>query len=205
MSEFFESLLGKSAMDKLQEIDRRGSRFTQFLRDNRGDDAISELLGIFQYQPDWTQLHFEIVDYAVKRERLAKPLYEPLYQMIQKKPKDAQLRYMMGLLMQALGDQRAAIAEYEEATRLDPSHAVAWHNLAVAHSSTDPAKSIELWQTATRLNPRLAEAHFALGAILMRVGKRREAVESFRKFVPLAYPHLEAFRQQALLEIKRFG
>lgn len=201
MSGLLQSLLGRSAWRRLQEIDRRGSRFTELLRTHRGDEAVTELLGILDYAPDWTQIHFEIVDYAVKHERLADRLYGPLQEAIARRPGDARLRYAMGLLMQAIGDQDSAKSEYREAIRLREDFAVAYHNLAVAHNLDDPEAAIELFSTAIRLNPRLAEAHFALAAVLMRLGRREQAIDHFRAFVPLAYPHLEAFKRQALVEV----
>jgi tetratricopeptide (TPR) repeat protein len=204
MANFLKSFLGPSAMDRLREIDDRGSRFTQLLRDHRGEEAVGEFLGIVEYAGDWPQLHFEIIDYAVKREFMGDRIYPPLYKMLEKKPNDAKLLYVMGLVLQAINDQRAAAAAFEKAIEIRSDFAAAHHNLGIALSGSDLDRAIESLRTATRLDPRMPEAHFALGSLLLRAGRRKEGIDAFRRFAPLAYPHLEAFKNQALLEIAAY-
>jgi len=204
MGNFLKSLLGPSAMDRLREMDARGSRFTQLLRDRCGEDAIAEFLGIVDYVGDWPQMHFEIIDYAVKRESMAGRIHEPLHRMLEKKPNDAKLHYVMGLVLQAINDQRAAAAAFQRAVDVRSDFAAAYHNLGIALSGSDLERAMESLRTAMRLNPRMPEPHFALGSLLLRAGRRKEGIDSFRRFVPLAYPHLTAFKNQALLEIAAY-
>ncbi|HVN80039.1 MAG TPA: tetratricopeptide repeat protein [Terriglobia bacterium] len=89
----------------------------------------------------------------------------------------------LGLALEALGEEAAAIESYRKAIDLNEQQRQGnewpYINLAeflIKKNRFDDA--LELAQKATILNPRSAEAYFALGEALNKKGKEQEAVKA---------------------------
>src|SRR5262249_44048581 len=78
-------------------------------------------------------------------------------------------------------------AAYKQAVQGTPKSAEAHNNLGrfLLRSKRDTKAAIPPLQEATRLDPKLIEAHFNLGCALQGKGTWREAAESFQKVVQL--------------------
>ncbi|HUP25724.1 MAG TPA: tetratricopeptide repeat protein [Thermoanaerobaculia bacterium] len=95
-----------------------------------------------------------------------------------------------------------AIGMYEEATRLDPAFAQAWSRLAHAHawryqwyfdrSESRLRQAREAVTRALALDPHLADAHYALGRILVDENEPERAMEEFRDVLRHEPNHAEA-------------
>jgi len=89
-----------------------------------------------------------------------------------------EVRLTHAALLEANGDQTAALADYEEATALRPDDFVLWLALARANEiSGDSERAIAAAREAVNLAPYYAEPHWQLGNILVRAGRN----EGFRE------------------------
>ncbi|HEY9738354.1 MAG TPA: tetratricopeptide repeat protein [Trichocoleus sp.] len=86
----------------------------------------------------------------------------------------------LGGLLKQQGRLPEAIAQFEQATEVDPESAIAHFNLGVAHRARgylDPA--IAAYQRAIELQPNYPEAYQNLGVALFKLGKLPECRQAF--------------------------
>ncbi len=113
-------------------------------------------------------------------------------------PRSAQARNNFGgaLLMQ--GQVDGAIAQLQEALRLDPAHAEAHSNLGVALARRGrSAEAIEHYRQALSLDPRQTQAYSNLGNALLQQGQVREAIAEFDKALAIAPADAQACTNRA--------
>lgn len=99
----------------------------------------------------------------------------------------------LGVAYYNLGQLDQAIVQYSKAIEIAPSDADIRSNLAAAHvqkhqDTGDPEelkKALEQYETATELNPDLAEAYFGLGVIYALQGDKAQAIQAFERFQEL--------------------
>ncbi|HKD64987.1 MAG TPA: tetratricopeptide repeat protein [Candidatus Acidoferrales bacterium] len=104
-----------------------------------------------------------------------------LYQeYLAKKPDDADAHFDLGNAYASLKQAADAKSEYEKAISLDPKLDVAYVNLGITLTETDPAAAIEPLQKAAALLPDEARPQFLLGWAYERSGKAQLAVEHYR-------------------------
>src|SRR5947207_14067994 len=79
------------------------------------------------------------------------------------------------------GNIEAAIAQYEQALKLNPGDEDAHYNLALAYAKKGDRQAAEQeYLEALRIYPDYSEAHNNLGNLLVADGKLEEAIEHFR-------------------------
>lgn len=99
-------------------------------------------------------------------------------------PDYARFHYVRGNALSYLDRDAEARAAYEKSIALDDTdplpHAALGNLIAFAHDVTLDVRlqAIPHYQTALKLDPRLAPAHLALGIVLLSVGRLPEAVEA---------------------------
>ena len=92
-------------------------------------------------------------------------------------PESAELRFLRGTALNALGRAAEARVVLEQALSLNPNSAAAWLNLGNAHAELDDLTRAEAHCRQARvLDPRLIEAHISLGYLLTRQGRTAEAI-----------------------------
>ena len=84
-----------------------------------------------------------------------------------------------------------AIQDFDRAIKLNPKFASAFYNRGIARFRRGEI----LWalvdfNRAAELNPRLAEAQMNRGVVLEELGKEKEAVAAYKKFLQIAPPSL---------------
>jgi tetratricopeptide (TPR) repeat protein len=80
------------------------------------------------------------------------------------------------------GQLDQAIAEYQEAIRLDPDYAEAHYNLGLAyHKQGKLDDAIAEYKEAIRIDPSMADAHVNLGVAYADQGKLDEAIAAYRE------------------------
>jgi O-antigen biosynthesis protein len=78
------------------------------------------------------------------------------------------------------GNRFLAAIYYEEALRLDPTHAAYWVQFGHAlKESSQPARAETAYRTALAIEPDNADTHLQLGHLLKITQRRREALESY--------------------------
>jgi Flp pilus assembly protein TadD len=115
------------------------------------------------------------------------PLQEALARHnVEKNPNDFEAHYNLGAMLQARGQLKEAISEYEHAVRLQPDDATANNALGEAllqDGSSDEA--VRHFQIALKFRPDYFDAHYNLGIALAGEGDLRGAAEEFQNAVRL--------------------
>jgi Flp pilus assembly protein TadD len=105
---------------------------------------------------------------------------------------DARAHMGRGIAAWKAGRLDEAIAEHEEAVRLQPALAQAHANLIILYghtkSSTAAAAAESHYRTVVALNSNLDEAHYNYGVLLMDLQRRDEALDAFKQAL-LVNPH----------------
>jgi tetratricopeptide (TPR) repeat protein len=81
-----------------------------------------------------------------------------------------------------IGQRERAIADYDEAIRLDPKYATAYYNRGVIYGDIGQReRAIADYDEAIRLDPTLAQAWFNKGAVYANIGRLQEALACFER------------------------
>jgi tetratricopeptide (TPR) repeat protein len=86
--------------------------------------------------------------------------------------------YNEGVALMKNRNYAAARAKFEEAVKLKPSFAEAHNNLAFCLRKQNPAnykQSLDHYNTAIKLNPRLARAYEYRGVLLVQMNRKADA------------------------------
>lgn len=125
--------------------------------------------------------------------------------IVQRDPDFHRAHYNLGVVNASEGRVEAARANFRTAARLAPRDASARYNLAILNRRDDGDVREELaaYREVLRLDPRLTEAHLALGMLLADPGTPRElrdnveAARHLERFLALAPKSDEEGRTQA--------
>ena len=120
------------------------------------------------------------------------------------RPETVSLRYALGDLYLGLHRWDEAIAEYEQAVRLDPENAWCHNRLGftLAWKGGHDDEAIAQFREAIRLDANLGWSHYFLAIALERKGCLDEAVDEFReaaRLLPEKRAECEAERMRRLL------
>src|SRR5215212_9148435 len=102
--------------------------------------------------------------------------------------------YNRGNAYAAKGDQAAALADYDEAIKLDPKNAPALTNRGTAHSEkgeTDAA--LADFNAALKLNPRFASAYFNRANVYAAKGEADRAIADYTASIKLNSRNVNAY------------
>ncbi len=129
-----------------------------------------------------------------------------LRRAIELDPQYAEAHHNLGVGLAETGQWEAAVAAYRKALGL-PTFArpdMAQHNLGWAlYNLGRDAEAEEALRLAARLEPKLEGAHYILGLVLVRQGRRDEAKTEFRRARELAPD--SPFGQAAAMHLKALG
>lgn len=79
-------------------------------------------------------------------------------------------------------------------TKAQPGKDMAWYSLGIAYSKVDqPAKTIEAYQQALRINPEHAEAWFNLGCTYSKTGQSADTIEAYQQSLRINPDDAEAW------------
>ena len=88
----------------------------------------------------------------------------------------------LGFALAEDGQRTRAIAEYQEAIRIQPKYPNAHNYLGVAHAQLgEHAQAVPAFEAALKLRPGFAEAWNGLGLSLVELNKLPDAIQAFQK------------------------
>lgn len=106
----------------------------------------------------------------------------PTQREIAKRAEEAKIKFQRGVRAHNCGDFKEAIENYASASRYDPDHADAFHNLGVALLIVQkPAQAIEALDCAVQLRPTQVESILLLARALLDIGRDDDAVKLLQK------------------------
>jgi predicted O-linked N-acetylglucosamine transferase (SPINDLY family) len=111
-------------------------------------------------------------------------------------PRDYDLRNTYGVILRRLKRYPEAVAELEQAIKLNPKHASAQVNLGNALVDMGPpggARAEQVFAKLARIEPRNAEYQRQLGKALLNQGKRDAAFVRFRSAIALKKDLVDAW------------
>ncbi len=198
-----DKILKTSKAAQYAEMNRIGLEFTELARAGEGERAVRKFMQLVACQPTWTQFHFAAMEFAAKKELLGPTIGNSLQDAIHDEPANGELRFIFGLFCQSIGMLDLAVVNYLEAIQLGKNDAVSYHNLGSAYYvQKKKDQAMEAWETSVKLDPPLAEPHFALGIMLGNLGKKKEAISHLEQFLKLAYPGLEGYVRDAKMQLQ---
>lgn len=99
-------------------------------------------------------------------------------------PQDAHLN--LGVAYLSLKQYQKAKVHLEEAIRLVPDFAAAYHSLGKVYEGLRQYdKALTSYEKAVEYNPKYTEAYLSLGKLLYRRGERQKAIKAFDKVMRL--------------------
>lgn len=97
-------------------------------------------------------------------------------------PDSARALYSRGIVALRTGDARTAQSDFGKLLRNDPQYAVAHYDLGIAETQLQHfAAAKREFDAALALSPAYARARVALGSVLLKEGRRRDAKAAFAR------------------------
>jgi tetratricopeptide (TPR) repeat protein len=129
---------------------------------------------------------------------------DPVLEAVRSLDNTALAHLMKGVDLENAGQMEQAIAEHEEAVRLDPKLVQAHANLIALYGRTGrPEKAEQEYRATVALNPNLPQSHYDYGVFLTARERFPEAEASFRKALESSPNYAEAHSNLgAMLERK---
>jgi tetratricopeptide (TPR) repeat protein len=147
----------------------------------RNDDAARELRSALRLDPAFLAAMANLISVDLARGDLteARAVAD---RYIALDPDSARALYSRGIVALKAGDAATARDDFGKLLHLNPSYAVAHYDLALAEERLGRYDAAEReLRAALALAPDYARAQFALGAVLLKEGHRREARDAFAK------------------------
>jgi Flp pilus assembly protein TadD len=168
------------------------------LRDGDPADAADLLIRALRRRPAHTGMRRNLVRALVAAGRFAQAVPQ-VEAALAADPRDAELHFLRGTALNALGLTTKACAAFHNAVMLRGDHAPAWLNWANASADLGDLLAAEaLYRTALCHDPAMAEAHASLGYVLTRLGRPAEAVAACDSAIRLRPAFAEAHWNRAI-------
>jgi tetratricopeptide (TPR) repeat protein len=122
--------------------------------------------------------------------------------LLAKNPKDVDVLLLHANAMMSLRDPAGALAQIEEALKVDPQSSVALARLGVVRQQSGQAKEAEAaFRRAVALDPSSADAKLGLASVLWTQGRIPEAEAAIKEALGNQPQHVLANRMLALLYV----
>jgi protein O-GlcNAc transferase len=191
------SALAKSLQLNIENADAHRLLGRSLMTIGRFDAAQIELEQALKLRPQWAEAHYDLAKIYSANDNYppAKRLAE---EAIRLDSSYMEAYDLLGFVMEALGDDNAAVSNYKKATEINESrhgdYIGPYVNLAVYYNRIgQPAQAIQHARKALELNPKTDAAAFQLGRALDRLEKWPEAAEALSRAIQLN-PNASSYR-----------
>lgn len=107
---------------------------------------------------------------------------------VESNPENTLAGYWLGMLYYEIGKKMEAIRAWEESARVRPDANI-YCNIGSVHlEKGNYGKAIEYYKRAIKTDRKFAMAHYSLGTTYEVLGNKKEAIESYKKFIQYADP-----------------
>ena len=111
----------------------------------------------------------------------------------------AEMHYNAGVKLMDQGKLKEAIAEYDEAIRLNPKYALAYNNRGSAYYELGQyERAIQDFDEAIRLNPEFAGAYYNRGNAYHGLGQYERAIEDYGEAIRINPEFAEAYHNRGI-------
>jgi tetratricopeptide (TPR) repeat protein len=158
------------------------------------DSAIAQMRRAIEWDPNSPPFHHDLAIMLSSAGR-TKEAIAALEAASKLDPRQAVYHYEMGLAWNELRDIDKTVSSLEQAVKLDAGMHRAWYNLALARNSKGDANgAIEALGRGEAANPADPALPYARATILMKLGKKEEALAAAQKAL-VAQPQNPEFQQ----------
>ncbi len=106
---------------------------------------------------------------------------------------NAEEHFKLGNVFLEQGKLESAIESYQQALKINPDYAKAYHNLGfVSQLQNNFEAAVEYYQQALNIRPNEAQTHNNLGIVLKKQGQLRSAIESYQQALKFKPDYAEA-------------
>lgn len=161
--------------------------------------AIQHVETAIAWDPNSPPFHHDLAMMYASLGQSAKAI-QKLRDAVKLAPTHAEYHYDLALALAEAGDIPAVIGSLQDAVRLNPSLARAWYNLGLARNGQgDTAGALEALQRGEAADPADPGIPYARATILLRLGRRAEALAAADRVLAIAPGHGEALQLKAML------
>ena len=151
---------------------------------DRGEwpQAIEEVRKAIALRPNYWRNHSEggYANYRAGNLAEAAKAYQRVTEL---QPDSARGYHMLGTVQQSAGDLTAALANYAKATQIRPAASTYSNVGTVLFWRGDFAGAADAYNRAIALAPHQPDLHANLGDALLKLGRRKEALQSYRRAI----------------------
>uniref|UniRef100_A0A4W2H848 dolichyl-phosphate-mannose--protein mannosyltransferase n=1 Tax=Bos indicus x Bos taurus TaxID=30522 RepID=A0A4W2H848_BOBOX len=148
------------------------------------EEAITLLKDSIKYGPEFADAYSSLASLLAEQERF-KEAEEIYLAGIKKCPDSSDLHNNYGVFLVDTGFPEKAVAHYQQAIKLSPSHHVAMVNLGRLYRSLGDNSVAEEWYKRALQVARKTEILSPLGALYYNTGRYEEALQTYREAVAL--------------------
>lgn len=113
-------------------------------------------------------------------------------------PAFALAHFNLGVALQHLGRNPAAVQAYQRARTLNPQHLETQFNLGNVLAALERFdEAVQAYEQARALNPAIAQVHNNLGNVLAGLGRNGDAIAAYRAAIALSPQNADAFTNLA--------
>jgi len=153
-----------------------------YVRLGRLEESVASFQTAIGINPDFVEARYNLGTQYCKRGKYDEAIHE-LTETVRIEPGHANGWNNLGVALARVDRHRDAINAYKSALQIRPASTETLMLLAISLFEVSPADAIVPLKEAVRLDPYGAEALNSLGVVYSKIGKAREAAQSFRQAI----------------------